>query len=203
MIKWTLDNEVFIARIDAEHREVFDSAEAFEQSIVSPSTHTQTQHCLATLCIRLEEHLSHEERLMQSVGYPSYDWHKQQHDTLRRRLKLFTPLISGGNREAADVFLEFLAGWLQDHTSVADRMMAAFVRNYERARDPALGALEMAVGQAGTQRPQGSLAQENLHPRIVRFCKVCKEQTTHELRSTGVICLKCVEAAFRAEMDRD
>jgi len=44
---------------------------------------------------------------MQLAGYPSYGWHKHQHDTARRRLKLYAPLIESGDQEAADAFLEF------------------------------------------------------------------------------------------------
>jgi hypothetical protein len=36
--------------------------------------------------------------------------------------------------------LEFLEGWLRDHITLTDRMMAAHVRNYERAN--ATSALE-------------------------------------------------------------
>jgi hemerythrin-like metal-binding protein len=190
VIKWTEDNEVFVGRIDAEHRDVFEIAEAFERSIENenPDRHFQTEQCLARLCVRLEEHLSHEEFLMQSAGYPSYGWHKQQHDTLRRRIKLFAPLVDSGSREAADAFLEFLAGWLQDHTSVADRMMAAYLRNYERAhREVAREMLEMAVGRTGMCRPQGLFAQENPLPRVVRLGKTCGGQTTHELRPRGLL----------------
>ena len=77
---------------------------------------------------------------MESVKYPSYGWHKQQHSTARRRLKLLAPLIESGESEAAELLLDFLEGWLRDHTSVTDRMMAAYVRNYERAN--ATSALE-------------------------------------------------------------
>jgi hypothetical protein len=31
--------------------------------------------------------------------------------------------------------LEALAGWMRDHTSVADRMAGSYLRNYWRARE--------------------------------------------------------------------
>jgi hemerythrin len=45
----------------------------------------------------------------------------------------FAPRIEGGERKAALLLLEFLSGWLQEHTRLADSMMAAHMRNYERA----------------------------------------------------------------------
>lgn len=139
-IAWSPENEVFIAQIDAEHRDVYQVSAEFERAIKEKlPLHELCAH-LRTVGARMEEHFVHEEWLMQSVQYPSLGWHRQQHQTARRRLKLFKPLIEAGDAEAAEAFLEFLAGWLHDHTTVTDRMMAAFVRNYERAH--AASALE-------------------------------------------------------------
>ena len=41
-------------------------------------------------------------------------------------------MVEAGDKDAAELLLEFLAGWLQDHTTVTDKMMGAYVRNYER-----------------------------------------------------------------------
>ncbi len=132
-IAWTPENEVFIAQMDAEHRDLFQIAQALECAIEAKAPLAETAEQLHRLATHAEEHFSHEEWLMQSVRYPSFGWHREQHNTARRRLKLFQPMIEAGDDEAANAFLEFLADWLNDHTSVTDRMLAAFVRNYERA----------------------------------------------------------------------
>lgn len=132
-IQWSSENEVFIAQIDAEHRDLFQLAEGFERAVTQHAPPLAIREHLSAFAAHVAEHFSHEEWLMQSVEYPSYGWHKQQHETVRRRLKLLGPLIESGDSEATSLFLEFLANWLNDHTSVTDRMMAAYVRNYERA----------------------------------------------------------------------
>ncbi|GEM_PF-1975713 len=137
---WTSEHEVFIAQLDTEHRGLFEAAEAFAQALERKAPPAETRDCLRDLAAHIEDHLSHEEWLMQSVRYPLFAWHRQQHDTVRRRLKLFLPLVEEGNAEATEAFLDFLDGWLADHTGVTDRMMASFVRNYERAH--ATSALE-------------------------------------------------------------
>ena len=136
---------------------------------------------------------------MQSVAYPSYGWHKQQHDTVRRRLKLFIPMVESGDKEATELFLEFLAGWLHDHTSVTDRMMASYVRNYERSH--AASALE----RWGERRARVRSDSNNggPYPRTIQPCKACGEQTSHEMRPSGVVCLKCVGRSVSADLDRD
>ena len=138
--RWSEENEVFLTQIDAEHRDLFRIADALQQAIAGHAPAADVNGHLHVLLAHAEEHFSHEEWLMQSVKYGSYAWHKQQHNTARRRLKLLAPLVESGESEAAELFLEFLDGWLQDHICVTDRMMGAYVRNYERAT--ATNALE-------------------------------------------------------------
>jgi hemerythrin len=139
LFRWSEENDVFLAQIDAEHRDLFRIANGLQQAVAGKATDAVKEH-LHALIAHAEDHFSHEEWLMESVKYPSYGWHKQQHNTARRRLKLLAPLIESGESEAAELLLDFLEGWLRDHTSVTDRMMAAYVRNYERAN--ATSALE-------------------------------------------------------------
>jgi hemerythrin len=189
---WSRENEVFLPQIDAEHRDLFRVADGLQQAVAGKTT-TAVNARLHAFIARAEEHFSHEEWLMQSVKYSSYGWHLQQHNTARRRLKLFAPLVENGESEAAELLLEFLEGWLQDHTSVTDRMMAAYVRNYERAN--ATSALE----RWGTPLPAGT----DPLPRIVRFCEACDDDTSHEIRPSGPVCLRCVERSVSADLDRD
>ena len=131
--RWSEGNEVYLPLIDAEHRALFGLADGLQNAVSAGSAATEVQEHPRRLAAHAEEHFTHEEWLMQSAGYPSYGWHKHQHDTARRRFKLYTPLIESGDQEAADAFWEFLSGWLQDHTGLTDRMMGAYLRNHERA----------------------------------------------------------------------
>ena len=207
------ENEVYIAQIDAEHRDLFQLARGLEQAFENHLPQTEIQEHLHVLASHMEDHLSHEEWLMQSVAYPLYAWHRSQHETARRRLKLFIPLVESGEGEAADVFLEFLAGWLRDHTSVTDRMMGAYVRNYERAQ--ATSALERwgtavartAVAHTAAARVpvarRSTAAATGPFPKTIRYCKICGGQTTHEMRPGGLACQKCAARSVSAELDRD
>jgi hemerythrin len=129
---WSEGNEVYLPLIDAEHRALFGLGDALQNAVSAGAAATEVREHLHRLTAQAEEHFTHEEWLMQSAGYPSYGWHKHQHDTARRRINLYAPLIESGDREATDAFLEFLCGWLQDHTGLTDRMMGAYLRNYER-----------------------------------------------------------------------
>jgi hemerythrin len=199
--RWSKENEVFLAQIDAEHRELFRVADELEHAIAAGGPAHRVKTLLHSLVTHAGDHFSHEEWLMQSTAYPSFGWHKEQHETARRRLKLFVPLIEGGEIEAIELFFEFLSGWLEDHTSVTDRMMAAHVRNYERAH----GGSTLAgwVGSGESAGAAAVKAEPRVFPKTVQFCKACRDQTTHELRPTGLVCVKCVGRSVSAELDRD
>lgn len=71
---------------------------------------------------------------MRSSRYPSYDWHKRQHDAARKRVAQFSARVDANETGAISEMASFLAAWLHDHTGLHDRMMAAYLRNYDRAR---------------------------------------------------------------------
>ena len=103
------------------------------RSLHSDAPLLQVQEILHRLMSCVEDHLAHEEKLMRNSRYPSFDWHRRQHNTARRRLGQYAPLIEAGDRQAGAELTEFLARWLEDHTSVTDRMLGAHLRNQERA----------------------------------------------------------------------
>jgi hemerythrin len=150
---WSAEHEIFLAPVDAEHRDLFRIADELSMAVmqgVSPEAVCDHLHGLAA---SMAEHFSHEEGLMRGVRYPSFGWHRAQHDTARRRIKLLTPLVETGDADAARLLLHFLAGWLHDHTTLTDRMMAAFVRNHERAHlAMSLDRHDKAVGASGEQQ---------------------------------------------------
>jgi hemerythrin-like metal-binding protein len=123
---------VFIPEIDAEHQAIFRLAEELRQAVMGGAPTEREGDIVRELIARGEDHFAREERLMRSTEYLAAAWHKRQHDTVRKRLKEFAPRIESGERQAALLLLEFLSGWLRDHVRLADCMMAAHARNYQR-----------------------------------------------------------------------
>ena len=134
LFKWSKIHAVFIPEIDAEHQNIFRLADELHRAVVGGAPADQAQSILRELIAREEDHFAHEERLMRATHYPSSAWHKGQHDTVRKRVTEFAPRIEGGESQAALLLLEFLSDWLRNHIRLADCMMAAHVRNYERAQ---------------------------------------------------------------------
>jgi hemerythrin len=69
---------------------------------------------------------------MKVVHYSAFDWHKRQHDTIRKKIRKTLRQLDAGDRDTCMELVTFLNTWLIDHMSVTDRMMGAFIRNYLR-----------------------------------------------------------------------
>jgi hemerythrin len=130
--KWTDGNAVYLPEIDAEHRSLFLIAGELHQALLAGVTPEKIRAVLRNLLAHIEGHFKHEERLMRAMDYPSFAWHKRQHDTVRKRIKALAPRIVAGDIDALTELTGFLTGWLRDHTALSDRMMASHLRNHER-----------------------------------------------------------------------
>lgn len=128
-LKWSADhNAVCVPEIDDDHRTIFRLADELYQALAAGALLSAVEVELQELIAQCSSHFSHEERIMRSMRYPSYAWHKLQHDTVRAKLVLVERAAQKGDREAVLTALEFLTAWLQTHTAVSDRMMGAFLR---------------------------------------------------------------------------
>jgi hemerythrin-like metal-binding protein len=132
LFKWSKANACFVPDLDDEHRAIFSVADELQLSLTGAAPDFEILEIFHRLIATAEDHLLHEEGLMRSTRYDARAWHKHQHDTLRKRLRQFVPLVEAGDRQAAIALIEFLSKWLKDHTALADRMLGAHLRNQNR-----------------------------------------------------------------------
>ena len=131
-LRWTAGHQVFQAEFDAEHRELFRLAEDLRHTVEDGGDHEAVRQAVDRLAAEIEAHFAHEERQMRACGYSAYAWHKRQHDGIRHRAKIVLKQFAKGDREALLKLVEHIAEWLQGHTGLTDRMLGAYLRNYER-----------------------------------------------------------------------
>lgn len=134
LFNWTKNYAVYLPEIDAEHRAIFLAGAELERAAAAHVPKARLRQMIQALVDHAEDHFSHEERLMREVRYEAFEWHKKQHDGVRRRLKEFGKRMEANDREAPGEMVEYLGHWLRDHTMLTDRMMGARLRNYHRER---------------------------------------------------------------------
>ena len=125
-------HEVYIPKLDEEHGKISKDMDELNRTVAAGG---EAHELLQDLIEDMSAHLAGEERMMRSSAYPSYAWHKHQHDTARRRLQGFAQRIEAGESAAVCEMVDFFRVWLRDHTGVHDRMMASYLRNFARARE--------------------------------------------------------------------
>jgi hemerythrin len=125
LMQWKEDYRIGDPAIDEQHQELFKRAATIIAAI-SP----QGQ---ALGVIRLYQytrtHFSHEEELMQRIGYPDYEAHCRMHQKLLARLDEISVQVSAGNFIKAELEA-FISRWLLDHIVLEDTKLATFVKDH-------------------------------------------------------------------------
>ncbi|MDR3699956.1 MAG: hemerythrin family protein [Candidatus Sulfopaludibacter sp.] len=133
-LRWSEENTIYIPEVDAEHRSLYLLAADLKRALANGAGAEEIDGKVRALLAEVEDHFTHEERLMRAAKYAMIDWHKGLHDTLRKRATLYAGRIHAGDRKAGRELIDFASRWLEDHMAVADKMMGAALRNHRRSR---------------------------------------------------------------------
>ena len=135
MAKRNKPHAVYNAKLDAEHRSVYEAAEELHQALAANAEVGDIRAVAHVLIQQINSHFAGEERMMRASGYPQYDWHKRQHDAIRKRMEEFPEWAEAGDCGRVSELLDFFQAWLRDHTGLHDVMMSAYLRNFERSHN--------------------------------------------------------------------
>src|ERR1035437_6073099 len=130
LFKWSSAHSVYLPEIDAEHRALYVLGNELHKAMLAGADPAPPKPIVMKLLESPEQHFRHEERLMRAIHYTAFDWHKGQHDAVRKKAKALAKRVAGGDSAAAGELVEFLSEWLRGHMAVADRLMSGRLRNY-------------------------------------------------------------------------
>ncbi len=132
--RYPVPAEIDAPEFDAEHRDLYRHLADLQHALTLGAPDDRVWEILHSVVENAQDHLAHEERALRAAAYPAFEWHKQQHDTGRKRIRSAVRRFKSGDRQALAELLVFFERWLPDHISVTDRMAAAYLRNFERAK---------------------------------------------------------------------
>jgi hemerythrin-like metal-binding protein len=130
--EWSEDHSVFIPELDEQHKALLEVSQELRTAVLTRESADRLEFLAGRMATRLAAHFRYEERLMRGSRYSAIDWHERQHQAARVKLANLWDAIRGRGAESIFAALEELADWHLDHATVADRMLAAHVRNHER-----------------------------------------------------------------------
>jgi hemerythrin-like metal-binding protein len=132
-LQWTKDHTAFVPEIDAEHQSMFRLLQEMRQAVVAEKSQELGSR-LDSFTVEVTRHFRHEENLMLATRYSAFAWHRQHHETGHTRLAALSACTRGDERSSMMHAFESVVAWLRDHTSVADWMFGAHLRNFRRER---------------------------------------------------------------------
>jgi hemerythrin len=132
LFQWDDSYSVGYAEIDNQHKRWFQLAHELHSAVVTGKGKEVLRQTLASLVTYTKGHLAMEERLMLTHGYPDYQEHKDQHESVLRKLLALQQDFETGRATVAMDFLKFLKAWLAQHINVLDHRVGAYLRQKAR-----------------------------------------------------------------------
>jgi len=133
-LEWNPGDLVFVPQMDADHQQLFADLEKVRQAMDAGTATSQLGFHAWRLSKSLAIHCTAEERLMTRSRYPGFDWHERQHHAGRKKMARLIGAIQVNDRQRVEEAFREVTQWFQDHVRLADRMLAAHLRNDSRAR---------------------------------------------------------------------
>lgn len=128
MFRWTTDDAVGIEQFDREHRQLITLVENLHRAMLSGAGRRFLDEHLSSVVECVDTHFSHEEHLMECVGYPRLAEHRKEHQGIRIKLGLLQErLVSGETTLTIQTMLLFEES-LRHQIGEGDRQMAAYLK---------------------------------------------------------------------------
>ena len=128
MLWWSDDLKIGIGTIDEQHKGIFDKAEDI-LNLEADSKPFKVKKMYRFLLNYVATHFKDEEKVMEDIGYPDLEEHKEQHIYITNELrKLVDKAIKEGiTEENIDAMKLLVIEWLINHISESDRKIAVFI----------------------------------------------------------------------------
>ena len=127
-LKRLADDESTIARLlacDYHHEQIVGKYNDFIVSLRDPNRSDDRPVKFQQLVSYIGIHFTFENTLMQLIGYPDYENHKNQHARFINRINTFVRDIQMGGSTVDELVL-YIGHWLLGHVLVADKEFGDF-----------------------------------------------------------------------------
>lgn len=120
LVTWDKSMRVGDARIDDQHKRLFDIANRFHEAYEAGRDHGELLSLLDELVSYTKTHFADEEGHMRRYQIPDAEQHHEQHQKLLKLLMNFRARLALGEGGAERNAMEFIKIWLSSHTRGAD-----------------------------------------------------------------------------------
>jgi len=125
LMTWTNELSVNVKELDSQHQKLFDLINELHEAMRLGKGKEAVGPILNRLADYTKSHLSYEEKLMQSHGYPGYNGQKLTHDALTKQVMEYIAKHQDGKVTTIEI-MNFLRDWLSKHILSVDKKYASF-----------------------------------------------------------------------------
>ncbi len=131
LIRWDEELELHLPAMDAQHRHLVELLNELYDEWATGTRREHLQPLVERLTECMRDHLSQEEELMRTYGYPGLEAHQQQHAFLNEELARWMQDFHAGRSLLSGQSVRLLKDWLGEHINVADREMADYLHRMD------------------------------------------------------------------------
>jgi hemerythrin len=129
-VEWGEFLSVGVAEIDEQHKRLFDKFNALLAACESGHSAEEVNRLFSFLDTYVVTHFADEERLMQKLGFPDFQKHREMHREFIRKMGALKERL--GKEGPTQILVTSLTlavnGWLIEHISRMDRAIGRFVK---------------------------------------------------------------------------
>lgn len=121
MLRWDESYSVQIESIDAQHKQLFDAINRFDEALEAGEGPAALLRLLGFLIHYAEMHFETEEALFEKCGYGEAEAHKEQHAAFLQNVKRYEARLEAGDIVLPVELTGFLDNWIREHVLSSDQ----------------------------------------------------------------------------------
>jgi hemerythrin len=129
LFRWTEEYQVGIGFVDTQHKQLVDIINWLHQAIVSGKGKQVVGKMLEELIRYTKAHLTAEEKVLQSCGYPEFLALHIENERLAYAVLEFHQKLMSNELALTDTVADFLKDWLGQHILNVDSNCAPFLKS--------------------------------------------------------------------------
>jgi hemerythrin len=115
-----------IEEVDSEHVKLVDMLNQVHELLGAGDKDAARKFFTETLSAYVGEHFAHEEKFMQSIGFPQLEDHRKVHENFKKSFQELKPQIEQADEAAFRKAMSDAFTWIITHIGKTDRKYAAY-----------------------------------------------------------------------------
>ena len=134
IVQWSEKYAVGIECIDKQHMELVRLTNQLYKACVARTVELDSifKESMSKMVEYVKFHFSTELKLLESINYPDYQEHKNQHDQLVKEILIAVKEFGEGHKFVPNKFVRTLEDWVFGHIAFYDQQYALYVKDQKK-----------------------------------------------------------------------